>query len=109
MVMMVLVMLAAVSSTLMSLGYNQRKLAAKGGSAGIVAYYQARAGIVDAFWRLQTNVGPNGEANYFTTGAGSTAVTNYSKTISGIPLSVTISLPAAGLRTITATSQNFGS
>ena len=61
-VMMVLVMLAVVSATVMSLGYNQRRLQQTAGGGKIIAYYNARAGVVDAFWRLQHKKGPANNA-----------------------------------------------
>ena len=103
-VMMVLVMLATVSATLMSLGYNQRRLRKSVGAAGqIVAFYHARAGIVDAIYRLRNSVGPGREANYFNAGQPGYGGANYSKTIDGVPFKVTIgAIDANGLRKITA-------
>ena len=103
-VLIVVILLAIISATLMTLGYNQRKLQQKAVGGQIIAYYYARAGVVDAFWRLQRDIGPGGEADYFTTGAGSTAETVYARDVDGIlgnDVNITIGLPNAGLRQIT--------
>ena len=56
-VFVVLVMLTLLSALIMSLGYNRKRLITLQGLQ-VKTYYLARGGVVDAYWRLQNNIGP---------------------------------------------------
>ena len=101
-VLIVVILLAIISATLMTLGYNQRKLQKSAGSGQAAAYYRTRGGVVEAFWRIRSNY----QDNY--TVAGTTK--NYSLDVDGDGTNdTTINIGArdaiqAGLRQITASS-----
>ena len=66
----ILVMLVAVGGYMMSMGYNQKRMVDVSSGVKIRLYYNAQAGIVDANWRIRSNVGanfsgdPNATLNY---------------------------------------------
>jgi hypothetical protein len=54
--MAIVAMLAAMAGYITNLSYNQRLLAkTAGGSGSIVSFYHAKAGLVNASWRIRTN------------------------------------------------------
>ena len=106
-VMIVLVMMAAISATVMSLGYNQRRIQQTAGGGKTVAYYLAKGGIVDAFWRLQHKIDKDGNPNYTWP---TNATVEYDIDVAGhgaMDTHVKITAPDAitGLRTITASDK----
>ena len=60
-VIMVFAILAA-GIAVLALGYNQKRLVDQVGAGQIRGYYRARAGIVNARWRIRTN--NNGAGGY---------------------------------------------
>ena len=84
-VIIILVLLTFISAAIMSLGYNRSRIIKMSGSSSAVPYYLARGGMVDAFWRLEHNVGPPnaGPGNvpgYFNAGA---ATADYNLDVNG--------------------------
>lgn len=62
-VIIVIIMLTLLSAFAMNMGYNRQRLMKLNGASKAVAFYRARAGVVDAYWRLQNNIGPPNGAN----------------------------------------------
>ena len=54
-VLIVATLLALISGFITMLGYNQRRLAISSGGQQVRVYYHAKAGMVDAFWRIRSN------------------------------------------------------
>jgi Tfp pilus assembly protein PilX len=74
-VLIILVLLVTLSGAVMTLSYNQKKVVSSAGGKRAVGYYRAKAGVVDAFWRIRTNTGTD-----FTVGANTA---NYSLDVDG--------------------------
>ena len=52
-----MLLILTVAGAILTLAYNQRRLGAGVGEAKLRAYYRAKAGLVDAQWRIRTDPG----------------------------------------------------
>lgn len=73
-VIITLLMLSIVASSILSASLNKKKLSAQAVSGRTASFYEAKSGIVDAYERINRNLG--GPANEFASGQFTTSTFN---------------------------------
>ena len=107
-VVIILIMLGVLSAIALNLAYNQRRLVNNSGAGQTVAYYRARGGLVDAYWRLQNNVGPPPDNTPGFWGPAVQAAYNLDIDGNGADdTGVTVGLPAVGTNVRSVTTRDL--